>query len=217
MHLKTFDSAFTLKDVDEKGTFTGYGSVFEVTDLQKEIVAAGAFTESLKVRKPAMLWQHKHSEIPGVFKEVKEDAVGLHMTGQILLKTPRGAEAYELMKADALGGMSIGGIVRDDSYDRVTGIRTLKRLDLWEVSLVTFPANESARFTEVKQLISEGELPTMKEFEYFLREAGFSKTQAAAIAGKGLASLVRSESGPDPKSDDDEWKAIAAALKSSKI
>jgi hypothetical protein len=98
------------------------------------------------------------------------------------------------MKAGAVTGLSIGYWVRESSFDEKTGIRTLTKLDLVEVSLVTFPANDDARVEAVKFKLAHGELPNIREFEKLLREAGFSKTQAAVVANHGLPHLLRSES-----------------------
>lgn len=212
MKLKSLDVPFEVKAVADDGTFTGYGSVFGVKDSYNEIVVPGAFVESLQTRMPALLWQHRSGEPIGVYTGVKEDGVGLHVEGKLALKTARGAEAHELLKMGALSGLSIGFNTREDSFDKVTGIRTLKRLELWEVSLVTFPANDAARVTDVKQMLDEGKLPTLKEFEGFLREAGFSKTQAAAVASRGLGYLLRSES---DKAESDQLAELLAAIKSA--
>ncbi len=201
--LKHFDAEFKIKGVADDGTFSGYGSVFNVVDAYKEIVAPGAFAETLQSRQPALLWQHRSGEPIGVYTSVKEDAVGLHLEGRLALKTARGAEAYELLKMQAINGLSIGFVTREESYDRVTGINTLKKVDLWEVSLVTFPANDAARVTDVKSLDA---LKTLKDCENFLREAGgFSKSQALAIVAR-IKAASRSES--------DEWAEVLAAVQS---
>lgn len=181
MQTKRLEFTFELKSISEDGTFTGYGSVYGVKDSYDEIVEPGAFTESLAVRKPALLWQHRSGEPIGVYLEIKEDSIGLHVTGKLALKTQRGAEAYELMKMGAVSGLSIGFQTREDSYDKVTGIRTLKKVDLWEVSLVTFPANDSARVQRVKTF---EEMKSINEIEDCLRDAGFSRTEAKAIISR---------------------------------
>ncbi len=201
--LKHLDVEFKVKAVTEDGLFSGYGSVFGVVDSYKEIVVPGAFTESLAAKKPSLLWQHRSGEPIGVYTTVKEDAVGLHVDGKLALKTARGAEAYELLKMGAVTGLSIGYQVRDESYDRVSGINTLKKLDLWEVSLVTFPANDAARVTGVKTV---EEIESLKDAEAFLREAGgFSKSQALAIVAR-----IKSMQG---RSDSDELGELAALIK----
>ncbi len=182
-----FDCPFEVKSVKDDGTFVGYGSVFGNIDSYQEIVVPGAFTESLAAQKaagrlPALLWQHRSGEPIGIYTDMREDSVGLHVEGKLALKTTRGAEAYELLKMSALSGLSIGFNTREDSYDKVTGIRTLKKVDLWEVSLVTFPANDAARISAVKTIES---ISTLSEAERYLRDAGgFSRAQATALLSR---------------------------------
>ncbi len=198
--LKVRDFSFDVKAVGDDGSFNGYGSVFGVVDSYMEVVAPGAFTESLaelkaKGRPVPVLWQHRSSEPIGAWSQLKEDDHGLWGEGQILLEA--GAmekRAHAHMKARTVTGLSIGYWVRESSFDEKTGIRTLTKLDLVEISLVTFPANDDARVEAVKFKLAHGELPTDREFEKFLREAGFSKTRAAGLVNHGLADLRRRES-----------------------
>jgi HK97 family phage prohead protease len=155
-------------------------------------------------RLPAMLWQHRQAEPIGIYTSMEEDAVGLKVVGQLALKTTRGAEAYELMKMGALSGLSIGYVVRDDSWDRLTGVRTLKKLDLYEVSPVTFPMNDASRVSSVKSAIEE--LEDLKSAEQYLRDAGMSRTEAKAFIAR-LKCLGQSDS------DGGEMQQIAEALK----
>lgn len=192
-------------DVKDDGKFSGYGSVFGNVDSYGEIVAPGAFAASLAAIKQAKrilpaLWQHRSGEPIGGFDTMSEDSYGLKVEGFLVLEDPIAKRAHVMMKAGIITGMSIGYYVRKSSYDEKTGIRTLLELDLVEISVVTFPANEAAQISDVKSIIASGKLPTLPEFEKFLREAGFSKSHATAIAGKGLRSLIRSES-DDEKAD----------------
>src|SRR5690606_20728466 len=103
---KTLDFQFELKAVDEKGKFAGYGSVFNVLDAYRDIVAKGAFAKTLQQHKdagrlPALLWQHQPSEPLGAWTEMKEDDVGLYVEGQLCLDTQRGKEALALLKMKA--------------------------------------------------------------------------------------------------------------------
>ena len=176
------DVPFQIKAVSDDGLFSGYGSVFGVIDSYKEVVAPGAFSESLSQRTPALLWQHRSGEPIGVYSALREDQTGLYVEGKLALKTARGAEAYELLKMGAISGLSIGFVTRDDSYDRVTGIRTLKKVDLWEVSLVTFPANDAARVSGVKSIET---IESLADAEAFLREAGgLSRREATALVSR---------------------------------
>ena len=216
--LKIRDFGLDVKAVNEDGSFSGYGSVFGVEDSYGEIVAPGAFTESLteiagKGRPVPVLWQHRSDQPIGIYSSLKEDATGLYVEGMLLKDAVRQAsESYALMKAGAVSGLSIGYYVRQSSYDEKTNVRTLIKLDLVEISLVTFPANDEARIDAVKSKIAPGELPSLNEFERFLREAGFSKTKAAVIANRGLAHLLRSESAGDPANEPEATKALSAVL-----
>ncbi len=208
--LKVRDFTLSIKaaDVADDGTFNGYGSVFGVEDSYGEIVAPGAFTDSLaelkaKARIVPVLWQHRSDAPIGVYDQLEEDAHGLKVAGRLIIGdgTPmnpgvrQAQEAHALLKAGAVTGLSIGYWVRQATYDEKTGIRTLTKLDLVEVSLVTFPANDDARVEAVKFKLERGQLPTKSEFEKALREAfPFSKSQATAIASHGLDHLLRSES-----------------------
>lgn len=197
MNRNYIDCAFECKTVNEDGTFEGYGSVFGVVDSYQEVVAQGAFADSLaqlqqQSRMPALLWQHRAGEPIGIYTDMREDSVGLQVKGRLALKTARGAEAHELLKMKALSGLSIGFVTREDSYDKVTGIRTLKKVDLWEVSLVTFPANDSARISAVKTIES---IESLADAESYLRDAGgLSKAQATAFIGRIKSMHGRSES-----------------------
>lgn len=205
---KTLDFGFQVKSISDSGTFSGYGSVFGVQDSYGDIVVAGAFSDSLAAhraasRLPAMLWQHRSAEPIGVYTSMKEDAVGLHVEGQLALSVVRGAEAHALMKMGALTGLSIGYVSRDDSYDRVTGITTLKKVDLWEVSPVTFPANDAARIQGVKSIEV---LENLRDAEKYLRDAGLGRTEAKAF-------LARLKSLGQRDADEGEFAEIAEALK----
>jgi len=174
-----------LKAVGEDGTIEGYGSVFGVRDSYDDVIAPGAYAESLKAHKaegtmPAMLWQHDASVPIGVWLEMVEDAKGLRIKGRLALDTVKGAEAYALLKMGALNGLSIGFVSKQWSYDRETDVRTLLEVELWEVSLVTFPSNEAARITGVKAADVAG-IKTIRQAEQALRDAGFSADAAKAF------------------------------------
>jgi HK97 family phage prohead protease len=198
MTIQRRDFAFEVKEISESGSFSGYGSVFGVVDSYNEIVAQGAFKDSLAAHKakntmPAMLWQHRSSEPMGVFTKMEEDSVGLFVEGQIAMKTQRGAEAYELLKMRAISGLSIGFVPRNETRDKVTGITTLTAVDLWETSLVTFPANDAARVQGVKnvEMISD-----LRSAEKYLRDLGMSRAESVAFISR-VKSLGQSDSDED--------------------
>jgi len=206
----TKDFAFKLDDLSDAGTFTGYGSIFGNLDSYGEVVEAGAFAKSLsrlgkeKAVLP-MLWQHDPSQPIGVWEDLVEDAKGLKGTGRIVLETAKGAEAYALLKAGAIRGLSIG--YREIKVEPDGNNRRLKELDLREISVVTFPANRRAQVGTVKSILDVGALPTVREFEEFLRDAGFSKALATAIAAKATPHLRG-----DPGADADDVLSFLRAL-----
>lgn len=177
--------ALSIKATGDDGSVEGYGSVFGVRDNYDDVIASGAFAQTLKDHKsagtmPAMLWQHDSCEPIGVWTEMVEDGKGLKIKGKLALDTVRGKEAHALLKMGALNGLSIGFVSKQWAYDRDTEVRTLTEIDLWEVSLVTFPANEKARITGVKAADAAA-VTTVRQAEKALRDAGFSDDAAKAF------------------------------------
>lgn len=151
---KRLDFNLRVKSLDFAGRFAGYASVFDVVDSQKDIILRGAFAETLKGRVGdiKMLWQHQQDEPIGIFERMFEDINGLYVEGKLLLDVARAKEAHALLKEGAIGGLSIGYSPVKYSLNEKTGVRMLSAVELWEVSLVTFPANEAAKITVVKQV-----------------------------------------------------------------
>ena len=179
-----------IKALAEDGTFEGYGSVFHNEDWYGDVVAPGAFANTLaewraKGALPPLCWQHNMDQVVGVYEEMAEDDRGLYLKGRLLKDDVALArEAYALLKARAISGLSIGYRVRVDEYDREADIRTLKDLELWEVSLVTMPANDLARVEAVKNICD------ITGLERFLRDAGgVSRKEAREIVFRVKASL----------------------------
>ncbi|PVA08054.1 HK97 family phage prohead protease [Thalassorhabdomicrobium marinisediminis] len=134
----------------EDGTrISGYASLFGKPDQGGDVVARGAYAASLRAlagkgARVKMLWQHDPAQPIGVWDEVREDAAGLWVKGRILRDVARGREAAALIEAGAIDGLSIGyRTVRASKSD--SGGRLLSELELWEVSLVTFPMLPDAR------------------------------------------------------------------------
>jgi HK97 family phage prohead protease len=146
--------ACELKTVEPDGSFAGYASRFHVVDLGRDLVLPGAFTESIArrgVRGIRMLFQHDPAEPIGVWTALVEDARGLYARGRILAEVARGREVLALMRAGAIDGLSIGFRTVEGRTDAKSGIRRLSRIDLWEISVVTFPMLPEARVAAVKQ------------------------------------------------------------------
>ncbi|KAB2910825.1 MAG: HK97 family phage prohead protease [Hyphomicrobiaceae bacterium] len=142
-----------LKRVDLDGTFAGYASLFDKEDLGRDVIAPGAFRDSLAQRGPAgirMLYQHNPAEPIGVWLSLTEDARGLYVRGRLMPDVARAREVLALMRAGALDGLSIGFRAVTGRRDAKTGIRRLLKVDLWEISIVTFPLLPGARVAQVK-------------------------------------------------------------------
>ncbi|WP_417770529.1 HK97 family phage prohead protease [Stappia sp.] len=127
---------------------SGYASLFGTPDDALDLVLRGAFRRSIKERGAGgirFLWQHDPARPIGVWESVREDARGLHMSGRLVTGTQAGRDAAALVRAGALDGLSIGFRTRSARRDPATGIRRIHDIDLWEVSLVTFPLHPLAR------------------------------------------------------------------------
>ena len=152
---KTQDVRLQLKELnDDDYTFVGYGNTFNELDQVRDITLPGAFAKSIEQHKadgtkPKMLWQHDPHQPIGVWTEVTEDEHGLKMVGQLTKGVKAADEAYALLKAGALDGLSIGYVVVDEEYDAKSNINYLREVSLKETSLVTFPCNESSRVAGV--------------------------------------------------------------------
>jgi hypothetical protein len=188
-------------------TFEGYGSVFNTVDSYNDTVVKGAYRQTLKEWKarkklPKMLLQHgggglfasnADDLVPiGKWEEMYEDDYGLFMKGRLFdIDTDRAKATYAALKEGELDGLSIGFRTKKSKMDEDTGVRSLTEIALFEVSLVTFPANEPARVSGVKA--DDGEqLPTERELERWLRrEAGFTEAQAKTIIAKGYRQVRR--------------------------
>ena len=143
-----------IKDFTDEGTFCGYGAVFDNVDDYDDVIVHGAFTKTIGMKKPVMLWQHSSDQPIGIYDVMKEDEIGLWVEGRLLLDIPKAKEAHVLIKNRAIRGLSIGYIPVAWEWEQRDGkyIRKLKEIDLWEVSLVTFPANSKALIDEVKNI-----------------------------------------------------------------
>ena len=198
--------SYDFKDITEEGVFTAYASTFGgEPDSYDDIIEKGAFSKTLSKggrnkNGIMMLWGHDHTKVLGVWPEIKEDSKGLYVKGQIALKTQLGSETYELLKIGAVKGLSIGYSVIDSKIIRDAKgnflQRVLKEIDLWEVSLVTFPANLNAQVTGVKNS-NVLDCKTERELEKNLRDAGYSKKEAQyiiSLSKKDLRDVCHSRS-----------------------
>ncbi|VDC31789.1 HK97 family phage prohead protease [Pseudogemmobacter humi] len=137
----------------------GYASLFGVKDQGGDVVAKGAYAASLKRlaakgAKVRMLWQHDPTQPIGIWDEVREDDTGLWVKGRLLSDVAKGREAAALLEAGAIDGLSIGYRTLRAERDG-KGRRLLRELDLWEVSLVTFPMLSEARVAQKSEDLSD--------------------------------------------------------------
>lgn len=180
--------AVSLTDVEitDEGVITGYGSLFGIRDEEGDEVAPGAFLKSLKARngKPIpMLREHSPSRVIGGWTDFVEDEKGLKLTGRIALDVAEGAETHALIKKRFLDGLSIGFKTIKATGD--ANGRVLKEVDLWEVSVVTFPCLTSARVDAAKAAsLSKQELE-----DRLTRGAELSRSVARALMQGGLSAI----------------------------
>ena len=215
MNTKQLQKPFEVKSLEADGSFSGYASVFDVVDNYGDVVKKGAFLESLgewasKGKLPPVLWQHSTREPIGPFTKMVEDDKGLYVEGRLLIEDdPLAKRAYAHLKAGTISGLSIGYTVPSGGgyWDEKAGVYRLEKIKLYEVSLVTFPANEAAEVEGVKSALSNP-----KECERILRDAGFSRMQAKRLMSGGYSALS------EPERDDgaetlEELKSLASMLR----
>lgn len=200
--------------------FSGYGAVFGNVDSYGDVIQPGAFADTLAAahksgQYPAMLLQHggwglgADDMTPiGIWTSLAEDGHGLKVEGK-LADTPRGREAYALLKMTprpAIDGLSIGYIAKEwaQRSKPEEPRRTLKKVDLMEVSLVTFPANGKARIASVKSGADFSE----REFEQLMQDAGLSRKEARVVMTHGFRHLKAMQDAGSEELDE-----LAAAIK----
>jgi len=209
----------TLKADPQTRTFSGYAAVFGKVDDRPDVLAVGCFDKTLaeyqtKKRFPRLLWQHRTEYPIGVVTALSIDGFGLKMAGRLTAGVSKAEEAYNLMKDGAIDSMSIGFWTDDDDYDRETGVRTIKRVALQEISVVTEPAREDAKILDVQSRRPQ----TIRSFEEGLRKhLGFSRTEAEQIARYGFKANPRDEDAdrPDPRDGDGRLEKILADLQAA--
>lgn len=204
---KTFRKAFAFEfkataDDDGIGRINGYGSVFGNKDSYGEIVVKGAFNQSLDELKGSdlpMLWQHQSDMPVGLWKNLRQDDMGLRSEGTMPLQIASIKEKYQMAEAGLVKGLSIGYRVRKDGYEFLDdGTVLLKDLDLREISLATFPANPLAIINDVKSItFTEGELSS------YLKNLGLQSALIKKAVNDTFDGAIFSE-----KEEDDEESQI---------
>lgn len=153
---KSFTLEIKADEADER-SFTAYASKFGNVDSYGDVCIAGCYTKSLEEgRKVKLLFNHNPNEVIGKFDEIKEDETGLLVRGKFS-DTPRGNEIRQLVLDGAIDSLSIGYRTKEAEYNQA-GHRLLKEVDLWEISFVTFPANDQANVISAKAIEENAEL-----------------------------------------------------------
>lgn len=191
--MQHMDFGLEVKALDDAGTFEGYAAVFGNVDNGGDKIAQGAFAEGLGAARNAgrsvkMLWNHDPSQPIGVWDDMIEDSQGLKVKGRLVMEVTRAREVYALMKANAVGGLSIGYRTRDAAPEG--NVRLLKKLDLFEVSVVTMPMNNQSKVLHIKadgleditEKLRAGDRLTEREFETLVKGLGLSNSQAERAA-----------------------------------
>jgi HK97 family phage prohead protease len=186
-----------IKSLKDGGEFEGYGSTFGgEPDAYGDVIAEGAYEESLASHKakgtmPKLFWQHNSAEPIGKWLDAKEDDHGLLLKGKLNMDVQRGREAHALLKAGDIDGLSIGYRIKEYTVDTESGVWTLDKLDLIEVSVVSVAANENAVVQSVKaakaahdlmERLKAGDRLTEREFETWLKGLGLTNSQAERAA-----------------------------------
>ncbi|WP_083567061.1 HK97 family phage prohead protease [Hyphomicrobium sp. CS1GBMeth3] len=200
------------KEAEGDGAFEGYASLFNREDLGRDIVLPGAFRESLDRRGAngiKLLFQHDAHQPIGVWTTLEEDSRGLYARGRLMREVTRARELMALMRAGALDGLSIGFRTVKARRDRATGVRRLEKIDLWEISVVTFPLLPEARITATKTKPFASAHPTEREFERWLtRDAGLTRSEARALMRSGLAGLKALRDAGEGQSEEQRLAAL---------
>jgi HK97 family phage prohead protease len=172
--------------IDPDGTVTGYASVFGAIDQARDVVMPGAFRLTLAqrgLRRIPMLFQHDPSEPIGIWLELREDGHGLFARGRLIPEVARARELYALIKAGAIDGLSIGFKTVKGRIDPKTRVRKLDAVELWEVSVVTFPLNAGARVHAVKEAGAEPEERLLRRYPRFSFARAKAEKEWGAIGG----------------------------------
>jgi HK97 family phage prohead protease len=187
--MNELDFALDTKSVTDEGLIEGMAVGYGNMDFGGDVVLPGAITKSIQgVKQIPMLMYHDQRRPAGVWNSFQETAEGLLVKGRFSMSTVVGKEAHGLVKDGAIGGLSMG--YRALKHKIQGKARHLIEVALHEISLVTVPMNEKTLILNVKDILAEGRLPTTREFETFLRDAGgFSKSLAEAIASKATPHL----------------------------
>jgi HK97 family phage prohead protease len=179
---------FKFLDVDGEtnGLFAGYASVFGGIDSFNDTIMKGAFADNIKAmtagekRMPLMLYGHSSQNVVGKWLKMEEDDKGLWVEGEFTPNHTLANDVYASTKHKAIDGMSIGFMIPDGGSEELeNGGRRITKIDLMEISIVGFPADDVARIAQVKNDIEQ--IESIRDAEHILRDAGYSRATAKAL------------------------------------
>lgn len=187
----------------DAGVFEGYASVFNGLDAYNDTILPGAYRKTIEQRKNiAMLFNHAafRPDMPakiGKWLSISEDQKGLYVKGQLALGHPTADAVYASMRSETIDGLSIGYSVPQDGAEFRDNVRFLKEIDLFEISVVDFPADEAARISmdSVKSAIES--IKTIRDIERFLKDSGNFSTQSAKALLAQIKRVLRDELSSD--------------------
>lgn len=214
------DAQFKLESDDK--TFIGYASTFNNVDSYGDTIVKGAYSETLaRNGMPKMFWNHNSDAVPiGKWVNAKEDDYGLKLTGEFTPGNSLASEVKAALKHGTVDSMSIGYSLKKGDYEDTANGRTIKKVArLAETSIVTFPADSFARvdLSSVKAYGDEiAEIESVRDFEYFLRDAGgFSRAAAQVLTARAKALFSLRDAGCDDEAKKAEEELINRLLRIS--
>jgi len=230
MKTKFGSPVLEVKELAENGTFAGYGSIFGNKDRCGEVVEPGAFAKSLAAHtsrgsRPKLFWQHDPHQPIGSWVDMKEDATGLWVEGRLNMDVQKGREAYALLKAGDIDGLSIGYRIIREMHDKSAGVLRLKELDLVEVSIVSVGANDRALIDAVKAAeiaslrdrIAAGERLTVRQLETVLKEY-LDLSNAQAERAIRVLGIKEGQGEPDAETEaGDFFASLMEAMRAAPI
>lgn len=189
----------------KEGTFQGYASKFNGVDSYGDTILPGAYADVAdSAKKLPIFLNHNTQDVPlGFYSVVKEDEKGLYVEGKLTLTIEKARDVYEALKAGSLNGLSVGILLSHNDYelkdpDDAWSGRTIKHISgLREISVCTYPADDSARISAIKA----EEVKTVRDLEEKLRDAGFSKRDALDFISKAKAVILDEKSRRDSETE----------------
>lgn len=220
--MENYETKFNLTNITEEGEFSGYASVFGNVDRGSDVIKEGAFDQAVadfhaKKSIPKMLWQHSAAYPVGIWNDMEIDSRGLKVKGKLLLDLAKASDIHVLMKNKAIDGLSIGfktisKELTEQEDGRIT--RVLTKIDLWEISIVTFPMNPEATVTDVKNL------STALDVERLLQKSGVPNKFAKLVAQYGYDGAIERVNAPSGKGNrarkSGEAKSLLTEIKNLK-